>query len=80
MGKLNDAFVCKCVTPRLQRHIGEDTGLCGICGFVYDEPLYWMRVQQHVSGVSDFADLDEFLRGEINGQPINPQYAALAND
>lgn len=79
MAQLHDAYRCHCDVPRLQKHIGEETGICSICNLVFDEQLYWMRVQQHVPGVSDFEDLDEFLRGNINGQPVDPHYAALAN-
>lgn len=78
MGKLNEAYVCHCDVPRLKKHLGEDTGICDICNLIFDEQLYWMRVQQHVKGVSGFEDLDSFLRGEIDGQAVDPHYASIA--
>jgi hypothetical protein len=68
--QLKAEYKCRCVTPRLQRHLKEDTGLCESCGFVYDENLYWMRIRQHVPNVTA-KDLDEFLTQE------DPNYAAL---
>ena len=60
MAHLKAAYVCRCQVPRLQKHLGEETGLCEVCGMVYDEQLYWMRIRQHVSGVTA-EDLDGFL-------------------
>ena len=60
MGHLKEGYKCQCQVPRLRRHLGEDTGLCDVCNLVYDEQLYWMRLRQHVSGITA-EDLDDFL-------------------
>jgi hypothetical protein len=52
-------------------HLGEDTGLCQGCNYIYDENLYEMRLRQHTPNYT-YDTLDDFLR------VFDPQYAALA--
>jgi len=73
MAQLHESYVCKCDVPRLQRHLGEETGICTLCNLVYDQQLYEMRLRQHVSGYT-YEDLDAFLKDN------DPHYAAITKE
>lgn len=67
---LHPDYKCQCQVPHLQRHLGEDTGLCEGCTLVYDESLYEKRLRQHVSGW-DYDSIHDFL------MDVDPAYQAL---
>jgi hypothetical protein len=69
---LNEAYECKCQTPRPLTYLKQDTGLCGGCNLIYDSRLYEMRLREHVSGFT-WDSLDEFLT------EVDPAYRALQN-
>jgi hypothetical protein len=68
-------WVCGCIPYVPMVVEGEETGLCSICSYVYDERLYAMRLRQHWSnpdnpipeGVEDLGDIL---------QAIDPAYRA----
>lgn len=70
MQAVHDDYICKCKTPRLQKYLGEESGLCTICGYIYDARLYETRLRQHVEGFT-YEDLDSFLRD------VDPIYRSL---
>lgn len=65
---LHPNYVCQCRVPRPKIWHGEDSGLCDICSYVYDERLYEMRLRQHVpnftyDSINDFlTEVDETYR------------------
>lgn len=67
---LHPEYKCKCQAPNLQRHLGEDTGLCSSCNLVYDEALYEMRLRQHVEGFTH-ESVHEYLL------TVDPHYRSL---
>jgi hypothetical protein len=71
VGQLNPAYQCQCQVTVPLMHLGEDTGLCQGCNYIYDENLYEMRLRQHTPNYT-YDTLDDFLR------VFDPQYAALA--
>lgn len=68
--QLHPDYKCQCQAPNLQRHLGEDTGLCVACNGVYDEDLYEKRLRQHVENW-DYESVHDFL------MDVDPRYQAL---
>lgn len=78
---LNPKWVCGCIPPVPlidPKYPDEDTGLCEVCQYVYDERLYTMRLRQHWSDPENpipegVDDLHDMLKA------ISPEYRAAVN-
>lgn len=46
---LHPTYECHCPDPRPMTYMGEDTGLCIACHYVYDPDLYERRLRQHAN-------------------------------
>jgi hypothetical protein len=67
---IHDSYLCKCEVPKPVIYLGEDTGLCLFCRFIYDPNLYERRLRQHVKDFGE-GDLHDFL------MRADPNYARL---
>ena len=70
---LNPKWACGCIPPVPLIVYGEDTGICEVCTYVYDERLHLMRLRQHWNDperpIPEGADdLDVILKA------ISPEY------
>lgn len=76
MNALHDSYRCQCTHPSPKLVMGEDSGLCASCGYIYDERLYEMRLRKYtpnfngICGHSDDSEatLDDYLRA------VDPHY------
>lgn len=70
---LNPKWVCGCIPYVPLMVDDEETGICSVCTYIYDERLYTMRLRQHWNDPDNpipegTEDLDEILRA------LSPDY------
>lgn len=70
MNALHPSYECHCEAPSPRKEMGQDSGLCQACGYIYDPNLYEMRLRQFTPNYT-YESLDEYLR------VADPAYRAL---
>jgi hypothetical protein len=59
---LDDKWVCHCDEPPVECFPNEPTGLCAVCGLIYDEPMYALYLRGRLKS---FTNVQEFL-GDVD--------------
>jgi hypothetical protein len=58
--QLHQSYRCQCTVPRPRMEMGQDSGLCEGCTFIYDENLYERRLRQYTPNYT-FETVHDYL-------------------